>query len=101
MTQQIHKLVIEILGTDEELATNRLQESLPGIAQLLNVVEDSLVIEPHDEARGIWSSIDIYTDVSKHEGIIAFIKGLVHYKLNVTGSSKLRISIRQTGENTK
>jgi hypothetical protein len=102
VAHKLHRLTIEILGTDEELATERLQESLPVIAQLLDVVEDSLVIEPHDETRGIWSSIQVYTDLDRYEGIIAYIKGLIHYKLNVTGSSKLRIGIRQiqTGDNT-
>lgn len=54
------RLVVQVTNVDDNLAEDALKRAVKAIGEvdLVNIVQKSLVIEPHDDFRGIISRFD-------------------------------------------
>ena len=105
-------MVVEITGIDDDVAEQAYRRAVKAMNQLTMVLikEDTLLIEPHDDTRGIWARVEFSFSV---EGAVAvsldtdavryhIMKAMSSYiNIELTGRGKASIHIRfpkQSGE---
>ena len=83
------KVAVELINIDEDLAEKAVGKMIDALALIAQPIKKSILIEPHDETRGIWAKFELKdpeesTTSSYRQALVAAVKSflLMHTHIN-------------------
>jgi hypothetical protein len=106
MTKDIRRIMqrlsIEIVNVDEAIAEDAVNTLIDALSHIVEPIKKSLKVEPHDDARGIWATLELKTHAMSSasvykQGVVASAKSLLNLQFhNIT---KANVYVTLTNEN--
>lgn len=101
----MNTLAVEIVNVDEDVAEKVARQAIELISTLTKVKSKTLVIEPHDDYRGVWARVEIElpSDANKSfkTSLVSTTKGLIETPLYLNNKAGVHVSIRENDEGNK
>jgi len=95
-------LAIEIVNVDEDQAEKTVRLAIEAISSITKVKSKTLVVDPHDDYRGVWARVDIElpsdANTSFKTSLVSSIKGLINTQLYVNNKAGVHVSITHEGD---
>jgi hypothetical protein len=89
MTKDIRRIMqrlsIEIVNVDEAIAEDAVNTLIDALSHIVEPIKKSLKVEPHDDARGIWATIELKTHAMSSSSA---------YKQSVVASAKALLNLQ-------
>ena len=94
----MQRLSIEIVNVDEEVAENAVNVMLQALTPVVDHIKKSLNIEPHDEARGIWASLDLKDHAtsstsSYKQSVVAAVKAVLNLQFHNVAKANVYVTL--------
>ena len=75
------KVALELINIDEDQAEKCVEKTIETLSLIVHPIKKSIVVEPHDDVRGVWARFDV-KDVespssSFNKALAAAIKSIV------------------------
>jgi len=91
------KVAVELVNIDEVLAENNVKKTVDALALVAQPIKKSLVIEPHDDVRGVWASFTVKEpeDYSPmyDKALVAAIKSVVLVQEYVGKNANVHVTV--------
>jgi hypothetical protein len=91
------QLVLEIVNVDEDAAEKVARQTIELLSPILKVKSKTLVVEPHDDYRGVWARIDIDlpddANLSYKTSVVSSTKGIINILLYLNNKANIYVSI--------
>jgi hypothetical protein len=95
-------LAIEIVNVDEDVAEKTVRLAIEAISSITKVKSKTLVIDPHDDYRGVWARVDIElpsdANTAHKTSLVSSLKGLINTQLYVNNKAGVHVSITHEGD---
>lgn len=93
----MQNIAIEVVNLDEALAEKSVRTTIDLLSKVIPLKVDTLLIEPHDDVRGVWARIDLdepeVTSSSFEKYVASTIKALINLQLHNVGSTVIHVRI--------
>lgn len=80
------KVAVELINIDEDQAEKFVQKTIETLAQVVQPIKKSVVVEPHDDVRGIWARFDVKETESPspsyNKALVAAVKSLLMMQIH-------------------
>ena len=90
-------VLIEALNVDEDLAEKAVRESVIALSTIVELNNESLQVEPHDDVRGVQASFILNeSDNSQSFGqaVASALKALINIRLHMTNKATIKVTVR-------
>lgn len=90
-------VLIEALNVDEDLAEKAVRESVIALSKMVELSNESLQVEPHDDVRGVQASFTLNeSDDSQSFGqaVASALKALINVRLHMTNKAAIKVTVR-------
>jgi hypothetical protein len=91
------QLVLEIVNVDEDVAEKVARQTIEVLSPILKVKNKTLVVEPHDDYRGVWAKVDIDlpddANLSYKTSVVSSTKGIINVLLYLNNKANVYVSI--------
>lgn len=98
------KVALELINIDEDQAEKFVQRTIETLSLIVQPIKKSIVIEPHDDVRGIWARFDV-KDVespssSYNKALAAATKSIILMQMHPNAKAVVHVVIsNDKGEN--
>jgi hypothetical protein len=93
-------LVVEITNVDDDIAESAFIRTVNAMAKMIRVDAKSQHVEPHDDTRGIFASIDIDGGLSTSAQKLAVLRAFNSLlSLDLCENSKAKINVKYAQPN--
>ena len=90
-------IAIEVVNIDDVIAETAVKTTIKLLSTIIPLKADTLLIEPHDEARGVWARV--YLDepekpsASFDKYVLASIKALINMNIHNITTAVIHVRI--------
>ena len=93
----MYRLSIEIANLDEDMAEKAFHKMVESLSLITELDKKSVHVEPHDDVRGVWASIDLadpeFPSQAWRQSMVAVAKSLVNAILYNVSKATIHVMI--------
>jgi hypothetical protein len=90
-------IAIEVVNIDDAIADNAVRTTIKLLSTIIPLKVDSLLIEPHDDVRGVWARINLDrpqdASASFEKYVASAIKALINMNIHNITSAVVHVRI--------
>jgi hypothetical protein len=93
----MQRVAIEVVNVDEDVAEKAVRKAIAALSVITELDLRTIVVEPHDEVRGVWASVDLpdpeLSPSAFRQSTAAAVKALVNAQLYVNNKSNVHVTV--------
>ena len=91
------KVAVELINIDEDQAEKAVEKTIDALSLIIQPIKKSILIEPHDEVRGVWAKFDVKdtedsSSSSYRQALVAAVKSFLLMQTHV--NNKVNVHVR-------